>query len=171
MKYRATTFFTRIASKSKTGSEDSRNIAHLLHWGGFTPKQRLALLDEFKHKAIIRLTNKEVQCDGFTEEARCIMSHIYSSMLARWDEIPHGIVQNNTNYDYGVITGVSYSSQTTKGASKTADVVFEVEGEFINVFFHFTVSLGNGFYTTWRTSSTSAAGKTPLSSLLQQQSW
>lgn len=151
MKLHSIKALRKIKSKSRTESMDSRLIRDILQGNTHTATHKRRELQNFKQVRMKSLVSSPMDMKQFSEEAKEALIAVHRAASAVYDTAYLGIVRNQTSYDMGIITNISYSAQKAATPSKTADLVFADEGgNYLNVFFHFSVALGNGCYTTWR---------------------
>ena len=151
MKLHSIPVLSKIKSKSRTESMDSRLIHDILRNEKTTAHHKRRELTNFKVNRMKSLVENPMDMKKFSLDAQTPLMAVYRAASAVYDMAYLGIVKNKTTGDMGIITNISYSSQKAAVASKTADVIFsDDEDNYINVFFHFSVALGNACYTTWR---------------------
>ena len=151
MKLHSINALRAVKSKSRTSSVDSQEIARILNDNQTTSATKRRELGLFKNIRMDMLIANPMDMKKFSGAAQDTLMAVHRAAAAVYDRAYLGIVQNKTSHDMGVITNISYSAQKSAAPSKTADAVFvDDSGNYVNVFFHFSVALGTGYYTTWR---------------------
>lgn len=153
MKLHSANIFRDIKSKSKTEHTNSLVLTRVVRASDWIPEAKRMELERFKKNNIIHLATQPMDMKKFSLQAQETLELGFQVALALYDAAPLGIVRNTTSKDVGIITNISYSAQKSKGASKNSDFAFKLPDEevYVNVYFHFSVVLGNNYYTTWRT--------------------
>ena len=153
MKLHSANVFRDIKSKTKTEHSGRHHLARTVRAMDRTPEVKRMELARFKKNNMIVLATQPMDMNKFSPEAQEVLELGLQVALAFYDAAPLGIVMNNTSKDVGIITNVSYSAKKSKMPSKSSDITFKLPDEegYVNVYFHFSVALGNNYHTTWRT--------------------